>query len=471
MSDALSSPTRSQSSVTSAAHPARQSAQLTEQNDFATEILLFEDEVRAIEDERELVVHLCNSGRRVIPFRQCFYGTVSPKSAKFTLQEVSSVAVVDKNVPFNIWIEKIVSRLLCDNESNCQVSFSLPLYCDDFDEEKDTYPFVEFLWTPQCKNEQVLGGFLMTRETPWTDSECSVATRLSTLHLHSRAALKGQQALAPRRAVLKPALLGSCALALALGFLPVSVTALAPTEVLPKEPFVLAAPFDGVVTEISATQGANVAAGDPVIIFDDVHLLSEKRLADQRAAIAEARYQRASQGAIADHRVKREIEVAKAEYQLALAESSYATALLEKTRLASPVPGIAIFSDKRDWEGKPVSAGQAIVSIADPGKVQFSIDLPVKDSIVLEKGARVKIFLDSDPLNPLEAVLTDTSYRATPDKRDILSYGLRAELSDPDQTLPRIGVQGTAQVYSEKASLAYVIFRRPIAALRQYTGW
>ena len=135
------------------------------------------------------------------------------------------------------------------------------------------------------------------------------------------------------------------------------------------------------------------------------------------------------------------------------------------------MPGIATFTDKRDWEGKPVSAGEAIVSVANPENVQFSLDLPVKDSIVLEKGAQVKIFLDSDPLKPLDAVLIDASYRAQPDKRDILSYTVRAELADDTETLPRIGVQGTAQVFGEKASLAYVIFRRPITAVRQYTGW
>ena len=89
----------------------------------------------------------------------------------------------------------------------------------------------------------------------------------------------------------------------------------------------------------------------------------------------------------------------------------------------------------------------------------------------MSEGATIKIFLDSDPLNPLDAVLTEASYRAQPDKRDIMSYSLRADLSDSTDTLPRIGVQGTAQVFSDKASLAYVIFRRPIAAFRQYTGW
>lgn len=444
----------------------------SEQTDFATELLIFEGEVRAIEDERELIAHLCNSSRKVVPYRQCFYGTVKGKSKRFALLAMSSVAVVDKNVPFNLWIEKIVSRLLQDKHSNRQLSFSLPSYCDEYDEEKDNYPFFEFLWTPQTQNDQVVGGVLMTRETEWADNECSLASRMSELYLHSQAALKGRPALVKRKPSIKPVLLGFGALALAAGFIPVSVTALAPVEVLPKDPFVLAAPFGGVVQRIEANQGQKVSPGDPLIVFDDVDLSNEKRLADQRAAIAQARYQRASQGAIADHRVKREIEVARAEYELAKAESAYASELLEQAVVTSPVAGIAIFSDKRDWEGKPVPAGQAIVSVADPQNVELSIDLPVKDSIVLNDGARIKVFLDSDPMNPLEAVLTDASYRAQPDKQDILAYTLKATLSDESaDNLPRIGVQGTAQVFSEKASLAYVVFRRPISAFRQYTGW
>ena len=109
--------------------------------------------------------------------------------------------------------------------------------------------------------------------------------------------------------------------------------------------------------------------------------------------------------------------------------------------------------------------------MADPQSIELSIDLPVKDSIVLSEGARIKVFLDSDPMNPLEATLTEASYRAAPDKRDILAYTLKADFNDTDNRLPRIGVQGTAQVFSEKASLGYVIFRRPISAFRQYTGW
>lgn len=449
---------------------ARQRRAAPKQSDFSAELLMFENEVRAVENERELHFHLCNSARRVIPYKQCFYGNVS-KSGQFKLLTSSSVSIVDRNSPFSRWIEKLAGRVIRDNGATGQVCFSLPGYCDDTDEERDTYPFYQFLWTPQIQDGQLVGGTLMAREHPWTDSDCALVSRTSNLYLHAQAAIRGQKSLTRTRPSVRPVLATLCILAVALGFVPVSITALAPVEVIPTQPYMLAAPFDGVVKEITASQGKPVKQGDTVIIFDDVHLLNEKKLADQRAEIASARYQRASQGAIADHRVKREIEVAKAEYELAMVESRYASELLEQARMISPVPGIAIFSDKSDWEGKPVAAGEAIVSVADPSQVKLAIDLPVKESIVLSEGARIKVFLDSDPMNPLEAQLVEASYRAQPDKRDILSYSLKAELNDKDIELPRIGVQGTAQVFSEKASLAYVLFRRPITAFRQYTGW
>ena len=437
---------------------------------FTAELLKFESEVRQIQNEQELHYHLCNSARRMVPYAQCFYLTVS-KSARCSLKAASSISVIDRHAPFSRWIEKVTQRVISASQDGSQVQFSLPEHCDATDEEADTYPYTEFLWMPQLVDGELVGGVLMTRKKPWSDTELPLVKRVSDLYLYTRASIYGQRTLTSKRLSLRPIALTLAVLAVLLGFLPVSITALAPVEVVPRQPFVMAAPFDGVVKEIKASQGRPVQQGDNVIVFDNVHLLNEKKLADQRAAIAAARFQRASQGAIADASEKREIEVAKAEYELARAESRYASDLLDKASVKSPVAGIAIFSDKTDWEGKPVSAGEAIVSVADPEKIELAIDLPVKESIVLQEGARIKVYLDSDPLNPLEAKLVEASYRAQPDRRDILSYSLKAQLTDTNQVLPRIGVQGTAQVYSEKASLAYVIFRRPYAAFRQYTGW
>ena len=58
-----------------------------------------------------------------------------------------------------------------------------------------------------------------------------------------------------------------------------------------------------------------------------------------------------------------------------------------------------------------MSAGEAILQIANPAKVRFSIDLPVRESLVLKDGARIKVFLDSDPLRPVEATLVEAAIR------------------------------------------------------------
>ena len=446
-----------------------------ENNKFTARLLKFESDVRSIEDEKELYFHFCNAPRDLIYFEQSFIGHITEGSHKFRLKYASSIPTVDRNAPFSRWLEKILSRLIAQTGGEKQMMFSLEDYCDPTDDELANYPYREFIWTPLkqkgSQKDRIIGGYVLLREAQWSDADAALLARTTDLYVHSLAALKGNNKLVKSKGLTKPIAKAAVLLLLAAGFIPVPISALAPVEVIPKDPFVLSAPFDGVVKEIIPERGDSVSAESVLITFDDVHLLNNKNMADQRAAVAMAKYDRITQGAIADYRIKRDIEVSRAEYELASAESEYSNELLEKSRVVTPVDGVAIFSDKQDWEGKPVTAGEAILSVANPDKISFSIDLPVKESIVLEEGARVKVFLDSAPLTPLEAVLTEASYSAEADKLDVLSYSLRAEISEDVGSLPRIGVQGTAQVFGEKALLAYVIFRRPYASLRQLTGW
>ena len=132
--------------------------------------------------------------------------------------------------------------------------------------------------------------------------------------------------------------------------------------------------------------------------------------------------------------------------------------------------GLAVFANKKDWEGRPVQTGERIMEIADPASVELWIELPVKDAIVVREGARVKVFLDSDPLNPREAVLTSASFHASPTATNTLAYVLRARLNDGEGLAPRIGYRGSAQVYGETTWLGFYLFRKPFAAFRQLAG-
>jgi multidrug efflux pump subunit AcrA (membrane-fusion protein) len=226
-----------------------------------------------------------------------------------------------------------------------------------------------------------------------------------------------------------------------------------------------------VVKQITVAQGAVVEKGTPLLQLDDVEQRNELQIAREQVAVADARYQRASRSAIQSEEGRKELAVALAELQLARAEAAFAEEQLRQTGVIAQRDGIAVYTDKRDWEGRPVRAGEAILQIADPEQIEFSIDLPVSDSIVLRDGARIKVYLDSDPLRAIDAEIIATSYQPRLDKRQILSFRLRAQLPvSHDEPLPRIGTQGNARIFGDTAPLIYVLLRRPLTALRQTLG-
>ncbi len=144
--------------------------------------------------------------------------------------------------------------------------------------------------------------------------------------------------------------------------------------------------------------------------------------------------------------------------------------MLERTVVKSPRDGVAFFADRRDLIGRPVAAGEKLMEIVDPKDYQFNIDLPVSDAIVLKPGARVKVFLDFDPLNPVEAMLVRSDYKARARDGQVLAFRLVAEpITKPLPDL-RLGVRGTAEVFSDKAPLIIYLLRRPLAAARQHLG-
>ena len=446
-------------------------SQVALQNQMSNTLLAFEAGVRALDTELDLFAHWCNETRRFLNYRQAFLFRSSTQGSKPRLVFATSLPAIDSDSPFVRWLEKVVDNMRDDVGLEAQRHFTLPAYCDYDDEETQNYPFVEFLWTPLIEKDATVGGFLTVREAPWLQNEQLLGKRLCELYVHSWQSIKGRGQIARKQRFTRKRLWVAAALVALLAVFPVSITALAPAEVAPLDPLVVAAPFNGVVKRIVVDQGAPVVPGDVLIEFEDVEWRSGYDIADESESVARARFQRESQRAIADPSAKREIAVAKAELELASTEKAYARELLDKTRLVADGEGLAVYTDKRDWIGKPVSAGESILQIADPQKVRFSIDLPVRESLVLRDGARIKVFLDSDPLRPVEATLVEASYQAVRDKRDILSYRLSGELTNSEGKLPRIGVQGTAQIYGDKAPLIYVLLRKPLASLRQFTGW
>ena len=92
--------------------------------------------------------------------------------------------------------------------------------------------------------------------------------------------------------------------------------------------------------------------------------------------------------------------------------------------------------------------------------------------MALEQGAAVRLFLTVLPLSPLDAQVVETSYQAVLSPEGVASYRLRA-VFDAGQTQQhlRIGLRGTAKIYGDRVVLGYYLLRRPLATLREWTGW
>ena len=104
-----------------------------------------------------------------------------------------------------------------------------------------------------------------------------------------------------------------------------------------------------------------------------------------------------------------------------------------------------------------------------PARPAMLLHLPVADAIALEVGAPVKLYLSAHPLSSIEGKVTETSYQAVTTPEGIAAYRLRATIDDTGSEA-RLGLRGTAKVYGGWTVLGYYLLRRPLAALRAWSG-
>ncbi len=434
-------------------------------------LLKIEAETRDADSEQELSFLIANETRKLVKARQIFVFTVG-RHDQPRVNAVNSVDLVDRSSLMIRWVERLVMRLHDDAGLQDVREFALPAYCDEDDPELKVYPFRYFLWVPMIQRDgEAFAGVLMAREGPWSKPDIVVAKRLCGTYGHAWIALKGAQKI--NRPRLRPAVVvSSITIALcAISFIPVPLTVLAPAEVVPQKPFIVAAPIDGVVEEVVVKPNAEVKEGDVLVRFVDTKMRNRYELAEQEVSIARSKLKRFTQAAFDDPDAKRNLKIAASELRLKLAERDYAHELLKWRELRAASSGVAVFADQRDWAGRPVSLGERIMSIARPEEVELRVDLPVRDSIALQPGARVKLFLDSTPLKSDEAKITSVSHEARPARDGTLAFRVKAALPENQKDTFRLGARGTAQLYGDHTTLFFYLFRRPITALRQYLGW
>jgi Barrel-sandwich domain of CusB or HlyD membrane-fusion len=428
-------------------------------------LLQYEGEMRRQGSVDELLYFIANESRNILPYDQMFILREAMVGEGFHLAAASSIALVDRNAPL---IQAIETGL--KQRKKAMDLAAVNVHAGDWSDDSAIadYPYHDWRWQPVIdRNGHIFAGLLFARAAPWRDVDAIRTARIAETAAHSWLALTGGKPVRkmPKLNKTRRRLLMA---ALVLGVLfPVRMTALAPVEVVAARPFIVSAPYAGVISRIEVPPNALVKEGQPVLTFEDIKVRNELQQAAEKVAVAKAKLERVTSASFADAEQARDIATLRAEYDLAKSDYAYARDVAGKSQINAPRSGMAIYSDRRDWEGRAVNTGDAILQIADPKAIAYRIDLPTKEQMRLEPGAEVKVWLDAQPLWALNGRVEQASYQARPTADGILAFAVTAK---PEGDAPRIGSRGTAKLYGQWVPFAYSLLKRPIASLRQFFG-
>jgi Biotin-lipoyl like/HlyD family secretion protein len=441
----------------------------------ALRLLQYEADVRRLAGEPELMFHLANEVRALVPCHQVMVLRRHRNAKRLHIRQISGLPEVDRTAAlvraFEARIADFDSQGLLGAALPFEMALSstVPAVRADHDALLAAHPIPHALWLPlKDRFDHVEAGALFMRAQPFSLGEQTVLQRLADTYAHAWSALSVRRRLSYGMAIGRTRLWVGAAVLAAAAMVPVHVSVMAPVEVIAARPVVVTAPIAGVVKTLRVAPNQRVETGQPLLQFEDIQPRNEMILAGQRLAVSTARYERLRALAFADATAGHELATARAEYELARVTHGYAVEVLRRTQVATPTAGVAVYTDRRDWEGRAVMVGEEIMQVADPEQVAFRVDLSTGNAIQLKAGADVDVFLDNAPFGGLPARVVSTSYVPRTLPGGDTSYTVIAEPSGG--SVPRIGARGTARLYGERVPLAVQLLRRPIMALRQFLG-
>jgi multidrug efflux pump subunit AcrA (membrane-fusion protein) len=420
-------------------------------------------EARAIEGAAARRFTLLNRTREHVPY----YAAVLWQDGR--LLGHSGASQLDTLGPYGQWLQRLARERA--GSPGLFEAADVPALAEAWDE----------WWPPYALSLPGTQGraLLLVREMPWTPAEVDALHDWFDLwQLAEQAAAAAQPRRVLELSVLRERLRGSrpsrkAALALAavalLLALPVRLTVRAPGEIVPREPTVLRASVDGMARRLLVEPNQVVQAGQLLAELDDAAAASRLLVARQALATAEAEWRQTMQQALDDTRAKAQLAVAQGRMEEKRTEVAYLSEQVRRTELRAPHDGVVLVDDPGNWSGRTVAAGEPLLRLAKPEDQEIEAWLPVADAVELPEGSPTKLFLTSRPASPVRAQLRLYGFESQPRPEGGLAYRLRARLDGAPTE--RLGARGTVHVDGARVPLAYWVLRRPLAALREATGW
>ncbi|MHC4872715.1 MAG: HlyD family efflux transporter periplasmic adaptor subunit [Planctomycetota bacterium] len=326
-----------------------------------------------------------------------------------------------------------------------------------------------FLWLPINVNEKPAAGLLLERwdtHPEWDEKEVKMLSALSLSYSAAWEKIFQQQSLMESifKLFTKTRMLLAIAVVIAAMFaIKVQLRIVAPCEVIPENPRVVAAPLDGVVAKIKVDPGQQVKKGEILFEYDKSVIVEELNVVKQQVKITRQDLKRAKVQAFNDPKARSTILLL--ENKLKQDEIKLKLAQLKAEKVQ--VNGVVMISTPHEWQGRPVVVGEKVLTIVN--KTKLAVWLPENDNIPFDEGKAINVFLNIAPDETKKAKLNYVAKHITKTPEGVPSFLAEADWEDKDKDL-RIGLEGTAMLYGDKVSVAYWLARKPWATVRQQLG-
>lgn len=257
------------------------------------------------------------------------------------------------------------------------------------------------------------------------------------------------------------AIVAGIAFLVACSFVRVSYRPSYPITVEPKLRRFVAAPFDARLSRCCVSPGDFVRTGDVLANLDgsELRLQRNSARAEYDQAIKKRDAAQAS-GAYGQHRLA-QLEAERLRLQLELLDTR-----LEQLTLKSPIDGIVVAGDLQRAAGAPLEVGQTLFEIAPLGEMTGQLWIPDAEIANVRQGQTVSMRLKAFPNQSWTTTLDSVSPRSEiQDQQNV--FIAECSIAAEHREL-RPGMKGTAKVDCGQRTIAWILFHKPLNAIRGY---
>lgn len=249
----------------------------------------------------------------------------------------------------------------------------------------------------------------------------------------------------------------------------VPLRVVAPCEVVPKDPYYVTAPLDGIIEKVDVKPGSAVKVGDLLFSYDRRVIEKNLEVAKKKVEIASAEWNRALNLGQRDKESLTQVSILKLKLDKEEFERNLAQYEYDQSSVKAKIDGVVLLDDPDTWRGKPVKMGEKVMVVTNSNETKVKIWIPESDNVWLNVEIPIRVILNTRPEESLEAKLIYVSNESSVNEKNIASFVAEANWVKPPEDV-KLGVRGTAVLYGDNVSLFYYGLRKPWALLRYFLG-